>query len=63
MARPRRYTEHLGFQATLEESRVFKEYLKSRGMSASQYFRELVVKPLLAAQQAEGEAKDGHEAA
>jgi hypothetical protein len=51
MPRPRRRTEHLGFQATLEESRAFKDYLRQRGLSASEYFRQMVVQTIQQAAQ------------
>ena len=53
MPRRRRYTEHLGFMASVQEERMVKEYLKSRKMTASEYFREVAIQPLLEAQQAQ----------
>jgi len=59
MPRPKRYVEHLGFQATQLEAQVFKAYLKARGLSATEFFRQEVLKPLIAAKQTEDERNHG----
>jgi hypothetical protein len=53
MSRPRRArikTEHMGFLCSVEEERIIRKYLKARKMTASEYFREVSVRPLVEAQ-------------
>jgi hypothetical protein len=56
--RKRRYTEHLGLQVSVLEEKIVKEYLKSRKMTATEYFREVAIRPLVEAQAADIEVQD-----
>ena len=49
--RKRSKTEHLGFQATVQEERMVKEYVKARNMTVTEYFRLVAIQPLVEAQQ------------
>ena len=49
--RKRSKTEHFGFQATVQEERMVKEYVKARNMTVTEYFRLVAIQPLVEAQQ------------
>jgi hypothetical protein len=59
MARPRRKTELFGFMCTVPEARVFRDLLKQRRLTATEYLRAQALQPVLEeAQQPEGAADD-----
>jgi hypothetical protein len=62
MARSRRYTTHIGFLATESEFEAFQRYLRDRDLTATEFLRKEVLRPLLAAQK-EGQVQDDPEAA
>jgi hypothetical protein len=49
--RKRSKTEHLGFQATVQEEAIVKAYVKSRKMTVTEYLRAVAIQPLMEAQQ------------
>jgi hypothetical protein len=56
MPRPRKYVNHIGFQATDGEYAAFKRYLEKRELTATEFFRKQILRPLL---QAQGEGQVG----